>query len=115
MCPLYESRCEECTHLDTVIKTVGERNEPNECSRCGGISNRIFSTFSHREFTPYYEARSGKVVTTERQATQSDRRNNRVQVRDLPWFKEFKGDARRAKRKPIYSTNTSKRTSKAHE
>ena len=105
--PLYETRCEECTHLDTVIKTVGDRNQPNECSRCGGISNRIFSTCaSLKEFTPY--SSKGRAVSTRGQEARADKRGGRVNVRDLSWFKNFKKEHKAQEGRPsgkrVYTT-----------
>jgi predicted nucleic acid-binding Zn ribbon protein len=97
--PLYESRCEECKYLDTVICSISERNDARECSRCGGVSNRIFSPCADlKEFTSYSSKRGE--VRTRGQEAKSDKRNNRANVRDMGWFKSFKKEYKHKESQP---------------
>ncbi len=101
MAPLYEFSCEECTNLDTLILPLDERNKSRECSRCGGISKRIFSPCADRkEFTPYYEKRTGKIIGGRMAEAKSDKRNKRVSIRDAKWFKPFTKEFKDKQRQP---------------
>jgi putative FmdB family regulatory protein len=111
--PIYEYRCGSCKTVFEKIVTLEEYAKRQPCVECGRCSDRIYSAVHFKEFIPYYDKRAGKVIAGSRESERTDKKTNRVQVRDLPWFKEFKSEQRRATRKPIFSTDTAHRTSKA--
>jgi len=100
MAPIYEYLCEECTNLDTCICTIDERNNPRECSRCGGLSNRIISTCADvKSFSSYSQKGSGE-IRTRRQEARADKQSGRVNIRDLKWFKSFTKEYKDKQRQP---------------
>jgi putative FmdB family regulatory protein len=43
--PLYEYNCEEgCSHVTTIMRSSGMRDEPTACDVCGAPATRAFST-----------------------------------------------------------------------
>jgi putative FmdB family regulatory protein len=47
--PLYEYRCDECQHLNTVLVYSWSKNADPACSRCGGSRlTKLVSRFSVR-------------------------------------------------------------------
>ena len=47
--PIYEYRCEDCQHLNSVLAYSWSKETERNCARCGGTSlNRLISHFSMR-------------------------------------------------------------------
>jgi putative FmdB family regulatory protein len=47
--PLYEYRCDDCQHLNTVLVYSWSKNTDHTCSRCNGSSlTRLVSRFAIR-------------------------------------------------------------------
>jgi putative FmdB family regulatory protein len=64
--PLYEYRCDDCQHLNTVLVYSWSKNPDPVCSRCGGSSlTRLVSRFAvHRSWGESLDwAPSGEMLT----------------------------------------------------
>jgi putative FmdB family regulatory protein len=44
--PLYEYKCKNCGAVSSELRLMSRRNDPLECTECGGEAEVILSQFS---------------------------------------------------------------------
>ena len=102
--PGYEHECPKCKTTKVYIRDIISCSKDEYCKDCGTKTNRIFGFSRTLEFQSYNDPMDGVEIRTKKQEKKQMKKHKQVDVRDTHMADKYKGETRKARRKPVYFT-----------